>query len=96
MPRTKPTQTERLEIQLAIEKAKLAKLQSELPPRLRPMSAIRIYVRPPPKSGIGFMCAYANWSMNCSPKPNKKNMIGICLWCSSHPGEILVQRFNAK
>ena len=32
MPRTKPTQTERLEIQLAIEKAKLAKLQSELPP----------------------------------------------------------------
>ena len=32
MPRIKPTQTERLEIQLAIEKAKLAKLQSELPP----------------------------------------------------------------
>ena len=32
MPRIKPTQTERLEIQLAIEKVKLAKLQSELPP----------------------------------------------------------------
>ena len=96
MPRTKPTQTERLEIQLAIEKAKLAKLQSELPPRLRPMSAIRIYDRPPPKNAIDFMCACENSSPRSTPSAIKKNMIGICLWCSSHPGESLVQRFNAK
>jgi len=32
MPRNTPTQTQRLEIQLAIEEAKLAKLRRKLPP----------------------------------------------------------------
>ena len=88
--------TEQLEIKLAMEDAKLARLKKETAPLLaasKPYVRYKDLRRPGPKNGSGFMCVTVPSLKSLRPRPSKNNMIGICrCWWTLRLSVIFVRK----